>query len=86
MILQEGLPIIGLMIVFIIMILLLEGQGIIARKEWKEILTVTAIVLLSLAYGMDYSLELHLLPDPKALIYKMFPLGQQFESFFNLRH
>jgi uncharacterized membrane protein YczE len=74
------------MLVFIIVILVLEGKGIIARREWKEIVTVTVLVFLALAYGIDYSLELSLLPDPKTLIYKVFPLGEQFESFFHLRH
>lgn len=68
------------------MIALREGPAMIRRKEWKEILTVTVLVFLSLTYGMDYFLQLHLLPDPKALVYKVFPLGQEYRDFFNLRY
>jgi len=74
------------MIVFTLLIALFEGPAILRRKEWKEILTVAVLVLLSWAYGVDYSLQLHLLPDPKALVYKIFPLGQQYENFFHLRY
>lgn len=84
--LTEGISIFGLMMVFIIVIVLFEGPGILKRKELKEILTVTTLVLLSLVYGLDYTLQLHLLPNPKVLVYKIFPLAEQYETIFNLRH
>lgn len=77
---------IGLMVVFITLISIIEGPGLIKRKEWKEITVVSFLVLISIAYGLDYALQSHLMPDPKSLIYRLLPIAEQFSAYFNLRH
>lgn len=77
---------IGLMIVFLLLIIIVEGPGIIKRREWKEILVISFFSLLALLYGLDYALRSYLLPNPKSLIYMLLPLVEQVMAFFNLTH
>lgn len=77
---------IGLMIVFLLLIVIVEGPGIIKRREWKEILVVSLFSFLALCYGLDYTLRSYLLPNPKAFIYMLLPLVEQIMAFFNLSH
>jgi hypothetical protein len=77
---------IGLMIVFLLLIITVEGPGIIKRREWKEILIVSFFSLLALCYGLDYALRSYLLPNPKSVIYMLLPLVEQVMAFFNLTH
>ncbi|HHV16840.1 MAG TPA: hypothetical protein GXX58_09765 [Gelria sp.] len=75
-----------LIIVFLLLICIVEGPGVIKRREWKEILVVSSFSLLAVLYGLDYVLRLYLLPDPKSFIYMLLPLAEQIMDFFNLSH
>ncbi len=77
---------IGLMIVFLLLIIIVEGPGIVKRKDWKEILVVSFFSLLAVLYGLDYALRSYLLPNPKSFIYMLLPLAEQVMAFFNLTH
>lgn len=72
-----------MLLVFILLIIVLEGPGILQRRQWKEILMVFTMVILSTAYGVDYIFQLSILPDPKVLIYQLLPPGEFFKEYFH---
>jgi len=74
----------SLMIIFILLFGIIEGPGLVKRKEEKEIAVVAFLFLVSLTYGMDFVLQLHLMPNPKSLIYNLLPVAEQISAFFNL--
>ncbi|MGI5911273.1 MAG: hypothetical protein ACOX6E_01650 [Syntrophomonadaceae bacterium] len=73
-----------LMLVFLLAIFILEAPGVMKRKQWREIAVISLFILLAVTYGLDYALQLYLMPNPKELIYTLYPLTQQFWSFFNI--
>jgi hypothetical protein len=73
-----------LLMVFIILFILQEGKPLLNTKAYKELAVAGIIMLLALAYGIDYIMGSQLLPNPDLLLTLLKPLSQSFEKFFQV--
>lgn len=75
----------SIMFVFTGLFLWLEAGTLIKRPDFKQLFTVTLLLVLGWVYGVDYALDWQVLPNPKSLLAMLGPISDSFEKFFQLK-
>lgn len=73
------------MILFICLFVLLEARSLLKRRAFKELIVACLILILSLAYGMDYALDWQFLPNPNRLLTLVKPISESIDKFFQVK-
>lgn len=73
------------MVLLISLFILLEARSLIKRREFKELAVACLILMLSLAYGMDYAFSWQILPNPNRLLTLVKPISDSFDKFFQVK-
>ncbi len=72
------------LLLFISLFVLQEVRPLCKAKAYKEVAVAGMIMMLALAYGIDYIMGTQLLPNPNLLLTLFKPLSQSFEKFFQV--
>lgn len=72
------------LLLFITLFVLREVRPLCKARAYKELAVTSMIMMLALAYGIDYIMGLQLLPNPNFLLTLFKPLSQSFEKFFQV--
>lgn len=72
------------LLLFVILFVLLEARPLFKARNFKELAVAGLIMVLALAYGLDYMTGSQLLPNPNLLISWFKPISQSFDKFFQV--
>lgn len=70
------------MLIFIILIVLVEGYQAVKNKTWKELALIIGITLVAVLYGCNYYYCWEFMPNPNYLLHKLQPAAKSLEIFF----
>lgn len=73
------------LIIFCLLFFIIELPGALREGSWKEFILSSVILTIAVSYGLNYLLDLHLMPDPSAGLSKLSPLAEAFTHFFSAR-
>lgn len=73
-----------ILIFFSLVFLLLECKPLIRQGHWKDFLVALFILFIALSYGLDYAMDLKMLPNPDLLLYLVKPVSKAFDNFFQV--
>lgn len=71
-------------ILFVILFIFLEVIRLVRRRAYKELIVAGSIMLLALAYGIDFIMGSQVLPNPNRLLISLRPISEAFEKFFQV--
>lgn len=58
-------------IIFLILFAcLIEGPSMVKKKQWKELIIFSLLLLIATIYGIDYSYNLEIMPSPISFLNK----------------
>lgn len=69
---------------FVILFIFLEVIRLLRRRAYKELIVAGSIMLLALAYGIDFIMGSQVLPNPNRLLIALRPISESFEKFFQV--
>lgn len=72
------------LLLFVTLFVLQEVRPLYKAKAYKELVVAGMIMMLALAYGIDYIMGSQLLPNPNFLLTLFKPFSQSFEKFFQV--
>ena len=72
------------LLLFTSLFVLLEAKPLFNAKAYKELAVAGMIMMLALAYGIDYIMGVQFLPNPNFLITLFKPVSQSFVKFFQV--
>ncbi|HWQ74469.1 MAG TPA: hypothetical protein VN441_04075 [Syntrophomonas sp.] len=71
-------------VLFVILFISLEVIRLFRRRAYKELIVAGSIMLLALAYGIDFITGSQFLPNPNRLLILLRPISESFEKFFQV--
>ena len=69
---------------FVILFIFLEVIRLVRQRAYKELIVAGSIMLLALAYGIDFIMGSQFLPNPNRLLTLLRPMSELFEKFFQV--
>lgn len=66
---------------FVFLTIVFEGAKLKRNRAWKDLSAAVLLLLIALAYGVDFSYELNMLPDPADLFRLALPIGKALQNF-----
>lgn len=73
-----------ILIFFSLVFLLWECKPLIRQGNWKDLLVALFILFIALSYGLDYALDLKMLPNPDLLLHLVKPASKVFDNFYQV--
>ena len=73
-----------ILILLSLLFLLLEWRPLMRQGHWKDLSVALFFLLLALSYGLDYAMELDMLPNPNLLLKLIKPASEAFDKFFQV--
>ncbi len=72
------------LILFVGLFIMLEAKPLFQRRAYKELIVASLLLTLALLYGIDYSLDWQILPNPNILLTILKPLSESADKFFQV--
>ncbi len=61
-----------------------EWKPLISQRRWWDLTVALLFLFIGLSYGLDYALDLKMLPNPNRLFEMVKPVSKAFEKFFQV--
>lgn len=71
-------------ILFLFLFFLWEWKPLVKQGHWRDLAVAFLFLIIAITYGLDYVMDLKILPNPDLLFNLVKPVSEAFEKFFQV--